>query len=190
MIDHEAEKIITAELGPSEKLIWASRPQKFPLTLYASIHLLLALTGCAVFIHLFFDLFLLNPEWRGGEIAPGSIILLPVIFILFFVIILVNTLRVFIAPNKQVYGLTQNRGIVVTTLRKKHVISIGKNELSCRTRRGGDIIGTLTFRVAIGSHDIYRGLLHSDQGISFYNISNPREVEHLIETKTLKESAL
>ena len=190
MIDHEAEKIITAELGPSEKLIWASRPQKYPLTIQGAFNFFFAFAWCTVFIHLMLNTFILSPEWPGENSDPETVVLIPILFLSFFIILFVNIFRAALAPMKQVYGLTQKRGIIVTNLKRKHVNSISKTELASRTRRGSENIGTLTFRVARNSHDIFHNFFSPDQGISFYNISNPREVEHLIETKTLKESAL
>lgn len=147
MIDSDIRHIVERELVSGEKLLWAGRPMKMPLPWLAIGYLIFIIIWFIGFLNMFF--FGGFSEFFTEE--PFSVSALPFLLIPAFILcvglaILWGTARLIRRPAKQIYGLTQNRGLIIENKGKGPVHSIRPAELASLTRKGGSDIGTLEFR--------------------------------------------
>jgi hypothetical protein len=135
---YEAEKVITAELAPGEKLVWAGRPRRgIRLTAADLLLVPLSLVWCGFAV--FWEMTVLK---QGG---PDFFALFGLIFVAAGIYIVVG--RFFadaIRRSKTFYGVTTQRAIIVSGIFSRNVkslelSSLGGLSLSEQRDRSGTI---------------------------------------------------
>ncbi len=180
MQDSDIRHIIENELTSGERLLWSGAPQKpywSPLMIFYVIFICLWLLGVLSF--------LIGALYQMGEGPTGIVYLaVPTFMTLIALAFLWLSLKALRAPGRQVYGLTNRRGLIVENFGKGRVRSLGPNELANLTRKSAiKTMGTLQFQ----GPSFYQISFDSSNllGIAFYNIADPKDVENIIFNKIL-----
>ncbi len=187
MIDPELRDIITPELAEGEALLWAGRPQKRPSNLLATGFFLFALAWLSGILTWIYHA--LTHETAYFLKFPQNIFSLFIIgvFLLIGGQILKHAFIAMKRPARQIYGLTQNRGIILENLGKGDVRSLGKSELGSFLRKGNIEIGTLEFHSPELKSNKINLHMYDMTGIAFHNVANPKAVENIIFNNILKD---
>ena len=181
MPDFDIRHIIENELTSGERLLWSGAPQKAywsPLMMFYVIFILIWLLGVLGF--LFAGL-----SQMGKGSAGMRFVFVPAVMTFVGLLFLWITIKALRGPAKQLYGLTDRRGLIIENFGKGPVRSLGPNELANLTRKSAsDTMGTLKFQGP--SFTQFSFDLSNLMGVAFYNITNPRDVENIIFSKILQ----
>ncbi len=179
MIDAEIRDIIKQELTTGEKLLWSGAPQKAywpPLLIFYLIFISFWL--CLVFVFLVVGL-----SQLGKEPVAALFVAVPGLMFLFGLLFLWISYKALRRPGKQIYGLTNRRGLIIDNYGQGTIRSLGPDDLASLTRKGGSSMGTLQFQGPRFNQFSFD--LSNLSGVAFYNITNPKEVENIIFGKIL-----
>ena len=170
-IDRDVAAKLQAELMPGEKLLWADKPRK-------ANFLWILLPGMLVGpLLVVFGLGLFSTSLLGLE-GGWFHTLFSLVWLTIPAIVTVLSVRGFFAPSKQIYGLTNERGIIIQNFMGRRIASLHAAEFSKIERKGDPQIGTLHFGGAPSFAQM--GMTYQSPLTSFSKIQNPREVEALI----------
>ena len=197
-INEDIRHIVEAELQQGEKLLWADIPTKFPFyksTFLAMIFSLWVLIICVGIIG-GGTLLASTAEYKsnGSVLSFAVAIVVSLIAIIFLCAILMhNPVKLFFAPSKEIYALTDQRGLVVCSFLGPRFGVLNTVDFSTMVRVGDRAIGTLWFGEtnAFGKYNIIDW--HFMYGTvcvnAFRNIKNPSEVEALIRNTFLERKS-
>ena len=188
MINPDVRHIIEPELRSGEKLLWADKPAKFPLS-FMMIYILgfsivwtlfaIGFFGAVVFGS-FFDANV--GETSNDAVEAGAIRIGFSIFSFLFVVIgvgmIVQGLKMLISPSKEIYALTNQRGIIISPFFKYRIASLSPENLKNLERKGDPELGTLTF--ASKGNGMMGMKPYQTELNAFLKIKNPKQVEDLI----------
>ena len=195
MIDPKAKDIITPELREGETLLWADKPNRLPLTGASLFQLLFSFIWLLLVLLIIFGV-LSSIEIMDSELLPPGLVkelakplvalvfYLPLAFLLIGMMLLLNSVRLLISPLFQVYAVTDQRGIIASTLTPRRVISLSARSFARMERTGSSDIGTLEIASRQGSRNL-RAALYQVQLDSFHKIRNPKQVEAMIHERFL-----
>ena len=198
MIDPKAKDIIERELRGGEALLWADKPNRLPLTGASLFQLLFSFIWLLLVLLIIFGV-LSSIQIMDSELLPPGLIkelakpvialvfYLPLAFLLIGLMLLLNSVRLLISPLFQVYAITDQRGIIASTLWPRRVISLTRRSFERMERTGGAAVGTLEIASRQGSRNL-RAALYQVQLDSFHKIRDPKAVEALIHEQFLSES--
>ena len=168
-MDHEIKNVIEAELQTGEKLLWADKPQRFPIHFMFLMGTILG--GLFSLIGIIF--------WLGTLITGtyGATVFLTVwtgMAMFFFWSYSKNLL----GPSTQIFAITTKRAIIVERQGANRISSLNKSSFNQIQRTGNDDIGSLQFG---NPPSVFQMGLNMQMPLTtFHKISNPREVENLI----------
>jgi hypothetical protein len=179
MIDPIASGLITRELTPNERLLWAGRPQQGVLFRGADIFLVpLSLLWCG------FAIF-----WESSVISTGAPFFFKLWGIPFVLVGLYVVIGRFFVDAKQraktFYGLTDNRVIIVSGLFQKKIKSLNLQTISdVSLSEKANKKGTVTFGPTLPFYWAFAGSSWPGAGQQavpcFETIENARTVYDLI----------
>ncbi len=190
MINSEIRGVVEGELRSGEKLLWADKPAKFPLSFMA-----IYITGFSIvwtlmaigFVGVGLLTTIVGPvvAETGSEAAGGAAFgLLFVGMSLFFVCIgagmILWGLKMLIGPSREIYALTNQRGIIISPFMRYRIASLSPESLRNSERKGNPELGTLTFtNKSTGWMAMWMNPYQTELS-AFQKIENPKMVENLI----------
>lgn len=153
-MDNEAERVITAELGPAEKLVWSGRPRRGVILMAAD---LLATPFSVLWCG--FAVFWVVSARKAG--APVPFWLFGLMFVAVGIYLVIGRFFADAARRAQTfYGLTTQRAIVVSGLFSRRVTSLELNTLGrLSLTEKKDRSGTITLGPPPGGQAWVAGLL-------------------------------
>ncbi|NNE56647.1 MAG: hypothetical protein HKN36_00940 [Hellea sp.] len=189
-IDEKARLQITPELRNDEKLIWADRPHGLPISKSSIFLMLFAFIWIAVVLLIIMGVFTSIQFVESGVIPPGLFneiakplvalaFYVPFFFLLIGAVLLLSSIRMLISPLFQIYAITDQRGIIASSLFPRRIISITRGGFARIERTGGNKIGTLEIAARQSRRDL-RTAMFQVQLDSFQRVRNPKAVEALI----------
>ncbi|MEP3889827.1 MAG: hypothetical protein ABJN69_05120 [Hellea sp.] len=198
MINEDVRHIVEVELQPNEKLLWADKPAKFPISFMGIYVLLFSIVWCVIVFSLFgaalfggFEGSAELPdtaaeEFKNAEVS-ASAAAIGGIMGLAFVSIFVGAglfnlfwgLKMTIGPAKQLYAITTHRIVIFDRFLSSRVASIQPEQIGQFERSGNERIGSLSFGES-GFNMFAMNAMWKTPLNKFQKISNPREVEALI----------
>ena len=167
IIDQDLRNLVKPELRAGEKLLWADKPRRFPLNIWTSYFLGFSIVWTLMAVTI------TRATGEDSGVVPFNVIgiVFPIIGILF----VIAGLFVFISPSKEIYAVTNHRGVILKRFLLRNTLSLSPEKMSNPERRGGSDIGTLNFESGMPRTT---GQMFFRK--SFKNISNPKQVEDLI----------
>ena len=180
MQDSDIRNIIEHELSTGEKLLWSGAPQKAyrpPLLVFYLIFISFWL--CFVLVFLVAGL-----SQLGKDPIGALFVAVPVFMFLFGLLFFRMTYKALRRPGKQIYGLTNRRGLIIENYGRGPIRSLGPDDLANLTRKGDPSMGSLQFQGPRFSQFSFD--LSNLAGVAFYNIANPKNVENIIFNKILQ----
>lgn len=196
MINSDVRSNVDAELRSGEKLLWANKPHKFPFSFMA-----LYITGFSfvwtaisisfVGIGAITSIFGASTSDTATEVAGSSAfgIAFSTISLLFVCIgigMFLWGLKMLIGPSKEIYAITNQRGIIISPFFKYRVASLSPENLKNSERKGSPDLGTLTFtNKGSGMMGMWMNPYQTELN-AFRKIKNPKKLEDLIH-KTFEE---
>ncbi len=195
MINPRARDIITPQLREGETLLWADKPNRLPLTGASLFQLVFSFIWLLLVLLIVFGV-LSSIQIMDSELLPPGLVkelakplvalvfYLPLAFLLIGLMLLLNSIRLLISPLFQVYAITDQRGIIATTLAPRRTISLTRRSFERMERTGGTDVGTLEIASRQGSRNL-RAALYQVQLDSFHKIRDPKKVEALIHERFL-----
>jgi len=182
VINEEVEHIIKAELREGERIVWSGAPEQPPRTMGQSFQFVFSCIWLTMVVLIFLPVGLVT-AFSGEESAFGWFF---TFFILLFVLVgigmVILNYRALKAPNFEVYAITNQRGLILSTYRKIMVTSLSPNDLLSSERKPRrDGLATLSFGTGPSSiFEIQSAMFGMKTQTSFKNISDSKEVENLI----------
>ena len=184
MINEDVRHIVEAELREGETLLWADKPSKKPISFMAiyitgfSIvwtTMAIGFVGAGAFASLFSVATVEDKATAAGTAAFGAVFsIVSLLFVAIGVGMILWGLKMLIGPSKEIYALTNQRGIVLSPFIKYRITSLSYEILKNSERKGDHQLGTLTFT-------------NQTELNAFLKIKNPKQVEDLIH-KTFEET--
>jgi len=192
MINSDVKPTIEAELRSGERLLWADKPSKFPLS-FIAIYITgfsLVWTSMAIsFVGVGFFASIVGPaaaETSAEATGVGAFgIMLSVISLLFVCVgigMILWGLKMLVGPSREIYAITDQRGIIVSPFIKYRIVSLSSEALANSERKGRPEMGTLTFKSQTNGWMSLMMNPYQTELAAFQNINNPEKVEDLIHT--------
>lgn len=189
MINSDVRNIVETELRAGENLLWADKPYKFPLS-FTAIYIFgfsVVWTTIAVsFVGVGAITSLLGGA--GGETAIESagaaafgvtFSIISLIFVGVGIGMFLWGLKMLIGPSKELYAITNQRGIIISPFLKYRVATLSPEVLKNSERKGRPDLGTLTFNKGNGIMGMWMNPYQTELN-AFQKIENPKRVEDLI----------
>lgn len=167
IIDQELKDKILPELRAGEKLIWADKPQKFPMNYIGLIYIVFAIVWAIIVVTIIRPLFS-----NAGALDVDMVIPVFSYFSVFFFLL---GLLLLIIPTRETYAVTDQRGLIFWRFPMRRVASLSPETLTNLSRTGKEEIGTLNAESGPPRTPMQMAFKKS-----FKNISNPKQVEDLI----------
>ena len=188
MINRDVRKAVETELRAGETLLWADKPAKMPLSfmaLYMSGFSLVWTTMAVSFVGVgAVTAFMGEGSSETADTAAFGIAFFAISLLFVFVVIGVCMflwgLKLLIGPSKELYAITNQRGIVISPFLKYRVANLSPEILRNSERKGRPDLGTLTF---MGKGNGFMGMWmnpYQTELNAFQKIQNPKQVEDLI----------
>lgn len=182
IIDKELRDKIQPELMAGEKLLWAGKPAKFPLSFMA-----LYLTAFSVFwTFMVTGIFGvgISSEFGSSNSSMGSLnigfLLFASLFICAGIGMFLVGLKTLISPSREIYAITNQRGIIISPFFRYRMASLSEDCLKNSERKGRPELGTLLFS---GKSSGLMGMMmnpYQTELNAFRKITDPKKVEDLI----------
>lgn len=196
MINEDIRSIVESELRSDEKLLWADKPHKFPLSFmavyltgFSIVWTLMAISfaGVGVFASLFGATTSDSTAEVAGIGAFGAVFsIVSLLFVAIGIGMVLLGLKMLIGPSKEVYALTNQRGIIISPFFKYRIASLSRDVLENSERKGAPDLGTLTFTAKGGGIMGMWMNPYQTELNSFRKIQNPKQIEDLIH-RTFKD---
>lgn len=210
MINPELNEKFQSQLYPGEKLLWTGKPKRFPLTGMGIFSFGFALVWCFFVYGIFFSVIIAvifgidssaaneslaqtpaepldMPDEDTGAGMFGLIFLLfPLMFLLVGALALYTGAKLFFGPSRQIYAITNERGLVLEHFLGRRIGTISAQELKTYEKSGGDKVGTLKFGPGLSLFSM-NAMFPKHPLNTFYNVANPRDVEILIRKQFAKK---
>lgn len=188
MINEDVRHIVEAELQPGETLLWADKPHERPITSHGLFRGGMHIFGL-IFILIWTFLALIENNYANLALKL-TFVLFGIAFFLFALAMRHQPLKHLFGPAKEVYGLTNKRGIIISPYWRKEVATIPAEKALDLSLSGNMEIGTIQFnqvrvknRFGIAGNprywDVFDLSWKSDLG-SFHKVRNPLEIQRLI----------
>ena len=171
MIDSDVKLAVQPELRAGEKLLWASKPQTFPIN---KVSFLLTVF---VFFWTIMAMGMMGAFFIVDQSNSTYFSFIPGLFVLVGICLFLYCLKLIIAPSYQVYAITDQRGIIISPFLGYRTASLDKALLLNSERSGFRQNSTLQFGPKPSMMGLGMYQIHLNQ---FYNIKNAHEVEALI----------
>ena len=193
MIDEDVRDIVALELQPDEKLLWADKPARFPISVAGLYNLVFSIIWCVIVFSVFngvifgmYEFFFGSPDITPKEFHEVELSKSTVLYVLAFVSIFVGIgflnlfwgVKMTIGPSKQIYAVTTKRVIIFDRFLSRRIASIRTEQLGQSECLGTERIGTLSF--GGGGFNLFTTPVWKTPLDQFHKIKNPREVESLI----------
>jgi len=192
MINPDVRSKVEAELRNGEKLLWADKPSKFPLSFMAiyitgfSIvwtSMAISFVGVGVLTSLLGST---STETSAEAVGAGAFGIFFSLISLLFVCVGIGMvlwgLKMLIGPSRELYAITNQRGYIISPFIRYRIASLSPEALANSERRGRPEMGTLTFKNQANG---WMGMMmnpYQTELAAFQNINNPKKVEDLIHT--------
>ena len=163
--------VLSSELRSGEKLLWVGSPARFPVY-FSTLFPLLWAGGFVAF-----GLFALISALISAT-ASGIIFML--IWLSFVSIFFYIHLRRLTAPSKQIYAITDQRGIILELQGQTRVASLSLAQLKSYERRNHGKLATLSFSQTRNAYSITNYIQPPLD--TFHMIDDHVEVERLIQS--------
>lgn len=172
--DQALRDMFKPELRAGERLLWAGKPASFPLNPGAVFlaGFLTLWTAMAVFMSGMFM------SQQGDIPLPFSAV--PFVFVCIGSLALLFSFKGLIAPSRQIYAITDQRGIIISPFLGRSIASLNADILLNSVRKGSGDKGTLFFgpQISMFNNQSFDAL--KVQLNAFHNIKNAAEIESLI----------
>ena len=190
MINEEVRHIIEPELRTKEKLLWADKPSKKPISFMAlyitgfSIvwtTMAVGFVGVGTFASMFGATSADSKAEAAGTAAFGAVFsIISLLFVAIGVGMVFWGLKMLIGPSKDINAITNQRGVIISPFIKYRIASLSPENLKNSERKGGPNLGTLTFtNKGNGIMGMWMNPYHTELN-AFQKIKNPKQVEDLI----------
>lgn len=194
-IDENVRTRITPELRVGEKLLWADKPNRLPISFSSVFLILFSFIWLSVVLLIIFGVLTsiqvaehnMIPAGLVTELAKPVVALafyVPFFFLLVGLMLLLSSIRLLISPLFQIYAITDQRGIIASNLFPRRIISITDHGFARIERTGNAEIGTLEIADKQNRRDL-RTAIYQVQLDSFKKIKKPKAVEALIQKQFL-----
>lgn len=139
MINEEVRQIVQSELRPKEKLLWADKPAKRPISFIAiyitgfSIvwtTMAVSFVGAGAFASLFGAVAAESKSEAAGTAVFGAVFsIVSLLFVAIGITMVLWGLKMLIGPNREIYALTNQRGIIISPFFKYRIASLSPENL-------------------------------------------------------------
>ncbi len=173
MIDPDAKIAVQSELRAGETLLWASKPQIFPVNKVALMMTIWTFVWTLIVLGMLSVFFITTQD----SSTPAPFLLIPTLMVFAGIGLFLLCLKSLIAPSHQVYAVTDQRGIIISPFLGYRTASLDRTSLLNSERTGFRLNSTLRFGPKPSMMGLGMYQIHLNQ---FYNIKNAHEVEALI----------
>lgn len=149
MINEEVRHILEAELNPNEKLLWADKPAKRP---YPWRGVYRAAFWCCWMLFVCYWLFgVITAAEFASTLLKIVFIFVGVLFLIFGFAIRKTYLKGFLGPKYEIYGLTNQRAIILSPLWKGQKFINWRGHDHSRNSIAGDELNTIKVDISADS---------------------------------------
>lgn len=190
MINPAVKSLIEGELRSGERLLWADKPSKLPIsfmavyiTCFSLVWTFMAISffGVGVFTSILGATASDTSTEAVGSAAAGTLFsAIALLFVCIGVAMILWGLKMLIGPSKEIYAVTNQRGLIISPFIRYRIASLSGDVLANSERKGRSEIGTLIF--SNKSSGWMGTMMNPNQTEldAFHNIVNPKKVEDLI----------
>jgi len=190
MINPDVKLIVEAELRNGERLLWADKPSKFPIS-FMAIYIVgfsivwttiaVSFVGVGAFVSIVGSSAAETSTEAASAGGVGIIFsLVSLLFVCVGIGMVVWGLKMLIGPSKEIYAVTNQRGIIISPFIKYRIVSLSAEALANSERKGRPERGTLSFHNNTNNWMALMMNPYQTELAAFRKINNPKQVEELI----------
>ena len=184
MIDPDAKALVSPELMPGERLLWAGRPQGRVWTFVGVWTVGFSLFWLAATLPMLLVFAFGSGEMVDGETPPAAARVIGFLFALIFsgvgVVTLLMGLRHLQGPTRERYAVTDRRGLIVSPFMGYRSASLSPDALMNSERSGKPSRGSLSFGGRGGMFGTFNANPWKPPLDTFRKIKDPARVQALI----------